>query len=282
MIQLQPIIERITALLTEDTDASVTYAALEARMALEKVVYDRLRQRHDYISPEQLKAWTPGEVVKRLLLDVDDNLTSGFVLSMSRKPHVPGVKPEDEDYVQIGTEMGFDAKMIAKMWQALAGLALHVRIPKSKDDHIPDYGNKAKVSAKVTQVVSELERLSKGTISSSGVPVGHELSFVCTCGEKNKRRANLLQEGQHVYCINPMCKETWQVVIEGDETNFNRVAVDVPCPNCLTVNNIPWRIVTEMKYDVMWQYACTNCEHTNVVKWHLMQVKFPPKAVDGT
>ena len=47
MLQLNPIIDRIKALLAEDTDASATYSALEARLALEKAVYDRLRQRHD-------------------------------------------------------------------------------------------------------------------------------------------------------------------------------------------------------------------------------------------
>lgn len=47
MINLDPVIERIDALLDEDTDQSVTYAALEARLALERVCYDRLRQRHD-------------------------------------------------------------------------------------------------------------------------------------------------------------------------------------------------------------------------------------------
>lgn len=50
MIYLPPLIDRIKALLAEGTDSSVTYAALEARLALEKVCYDRLRQRHDYIS----------------------------------------------------------------------------------------------------------------------------------------------------------------------------------------------------------------------------------------
>lgn len=38
MIQLQPIIDRIKALLDQDTEASTTYAALESRLALEKVV----------------------------------------------------------------------------------------------------------------------------------------------------------------------------------------------------------------------------------------------------
>lgn len=278
MLQPGPIIDRIKTLLCEDTDASVTYAALEARLALEKVVYDRLRQRHDYISHAQLKAWTPGDVVKRLLAEVDEHIGETLVLSMSRTPYVEGVKPDDEDYVQIGVEIGLDAKKIARMWQALSNLALHARMPRNKGDHISEYGDRKAIRAKVEQVIAELERLSKGTMTFSGVPVGGDVSFVCTCGEKNRRRAKLLRDCQHVFCINPKCNETWKVAMEGNETNFENVLVDVPCKVCGEVDRIPWRMVTRMKYDQNIQYPCSKCGGTNVVKWQLMQATFPPKA----
>lgn len=271
MIQLRPVIDRINALLEQDTDASVTYAALEARLALEKVVYDRLRQRHDYISHAQLRAWTPGDVVKRLLLEVDEHMNETVVLSMAKTPYVEGVQPAPEDYVKIGTEIGLRSKKIARMWQALSNLALHVRLPENKSDHIPDYGDKIATRSKVEAVIAELERLAKGTMTFSGVPVGGNVTFECSCGVENKRRASLLLHGQHVYCINPKCNQTWKVAKEGTETNFENVLVDVPCRACETVNHIPWRIVTGMKYDEVLRYPCCNCSEENFVKWHLMQ-----------
>jgi len=161
MIQIQPIIDRIRALLEQDTDASVTYAALEARLALEKVCYDRLRQRHDYISHADLKAWTPRHVVKRVMEEVDENLGLTMTLSMSRTPARDDVKPEDEDYVEIGTEIGFKPQRIAGLWQALSNLALHVRVPEHKNDHIPDYGDKAQTRAKVDAVCPSSEHLAQ-------------------------------------------------------------------------------------------------------------------------
>ena len=125
MINLDPVIERIDALLDEDTDQSVTYAALEARLALERVCYDRLRQRHDYISHEQLRRWQPGAVVNVLIKEVDEHLGKTLTLSISKSPVGPGVKLEDEEYVEVGTEIGFNPKKIAKLWNALAKLALH-------------------------------------------------------------------------------------------------------------------------------------------------------------
>jgi len=271
MIQLPPIIDCIKALLEQDTEASVTYAALEARLALEKVVYDRLRQRHDYISHDQLRKWQPGGVINTLIADVDEHMTQTMILSISKTPAREGVRLEDEDYVKVGTEVGFDAKNIVKMWNAVARLALHVRLPKSKDDHIPNYGDKAEVRAKVEEIVVELERLAEGTMTFSGVPTGGNVSFVCTCGETNKRRAKLLKQGQHVYCINPSCDETWKVEIDGEEVGFENVFVDVTCKACGVDNHIPWRMVTKMKYDEIVKYPCRECGGTNLVKWHLMQ-----------
>jgi len=272
MINLPPIIERIKALLSEDTDASVTYAALEARLALEKVVYDRLRQRHDYISHEELRKWQPGAVVTTLMQEVDPHIADGMTLSIG-SPASDGVKPEDDTYVKIGTELGFNSKRIAKMWQALAKLALHVRLPEHKDDHIPDYGDKAAITAKVGEVVTELERLSKGTMTFSGL--GMEVSFVCTCGTKNKRREALLREGKHVYCINPQCDYTWKAVKDEDGFSFESVSVTVNCENqeCRAENLIPWRFITRMKYDEVASFTCHTCQHKNHMKWHLMQAR---------
>lgn len=272
MIDLESTIDRIRALLDQDTEQSVTYAALEARLGLEKVCYDRLRQRHDYISHAQLRKWQPGSVVNTLMAEVDPHVAHGGTLSISRKPAVPGVKPDDADYVEIGTEVGFDPKLVAKMWNALAKLALHVRLPERKADHIPDYGDKAQVRAKVEEVVAELERLAEGTMSFSGVPIGGDLTFECKCGEKNRRRAALLREGQHVHCINPDCKQTWKAVKEGDCFGFEQVTIPVNCERCRAANHMPWRFFFEMKYDQYGTFSCHSCQHKNYVQWRLTQV----------
>jgi hypothetical protein len=273
MIDLAPIIERIEALLADATDASVTYAALEARLALEKVCYDRLRQRHDYISHDQLKRWQPGAVVLTLMNEVDAHIGQTTILKMGKNP---SVQPEDDDYVEIGTEMGFNPKRVAKMWQALANLALHVRLPEHRNDHIPAYGDKAQIRAKVGDVVAELKRLSKGTMTYSGF--GEEVHFTCSCGEKNRRRAGLLRDGQHVHCINPDCKQTWKAVQESDGFGFQQVTVPVNCEQCGAANHMPWRFFLDMKHDEVGSFSCHTCQHKNYVQWRLMQVRreLPP------
>lgn len=272
MLYLPPIIERIKALLAEGTGASLTYAALEARLALEKVVYDQLRQRHDYISHDQLKRWQPGAVVTTLMQEVDPYVTKSMTVSIG-SPVDKGIKPDEDDYIAIGTEVGFDAKRVARMWQALANLALHVRLPRHKEDHIPDYGDMEQIRVKVEEVIVEIERLSKGTMTSSGIPLGGEVSFDCECGEKNRRRAALLQAGQVISCINPDCKSSWKVHIKGGKYTFEPQMGKVNCEKCKAVNQISWRLLRDMKYDQIASFNCVDCDHQNFIQWRLKQVR---------
>jgi hypothetical protein len=274
MIHIPPIIERIKELLNEDTEQSVTFAALEARLALEKICYDRLRQRHDYISHDQLRRWQPGALMNTLMTNVDQHVTKTTIFSVGKNPSVPGITPDDDDYVEIGTEVGFEPKLVTKMWNALAKLALHVRLPEHVDDQIADYGDKALIQAKVEEVIAELERIAEGTMVFSGI--GEEISFPCSCGETNKRRAELLNDGQHVYCINPECKITWKAIKSDDGFRFQSVTIPVNCEVCQTANYIPWRHFLDMKHDQFGGLFCRSCQHKNYVQWQLVQVKPPP------
>jgi hypothetical protein len=271
LINIPPIIERIRSLLEQNTEASITYAALEARLALEKVCYDRLRQCHDYISHEDLKRWQPNQVVNKLINDVDQHATVTRTLSVSRLPASDGRDPADEDYVELGTEIGFDSKLIGRLWNALAKLALHVRIPERRDDIIESYGDKQKIRTKVEEVVTELERLSKTTMTFSGI--GEEVSFECDCGSKNRRRANLLQEGQVVSCINPDCQGSWNVRIEGENIGFQARLAHIKCEYCTKCNHIPWRAVAAMTYDQVGSFSCVDCDNKNHFQWRLCQMK---------
>ena len=92
MIDLKPCISRIETLLGKGDEASLTYAALEARLALERVCYDRLRQHHSYIAHDDLRRWQPAGIVKQLSAEVNAHVASTFTLSISDRPadhHTP-------------------------------------------------------------------------------------------------------------------------------------------------------------------------------------------------
>ena len=272
MLRLSHSIDRIKALIEDDTDASISYAALEARLALEKVCYDRLRQVHEYISHAQLRRWQPSAVMKILITDVDQNVAETLTLMISKNPAVPGVQPTDEEFVEIGTQIGFDAKKVGELWNALSGLALHANVPKAKDVNIPDYGDRAKIRSKVEEALFELERLAKGTMTFSGL--GETVSFDCTvCNSKNKRRASLLREGQRIFCIAPDCLASFTVRIEGSTISFEGETCDFPCQSCGQIGVFPWRFFNEkLKFGEKVRFNCRDCDHENYIEWRLCQV----------
>ena len=91
MLTLGPTIERIKALLAENTEASSTYAALEARLALERVCYDKLLHRYDYISHYELvRKWQPGALINTLMNEVDPYVAQTLTLQIGKSPASAG------------------------------------------------------------------------------------------------------------------------------------------------------------------------------------------------
>jgi hypothetical protein len=126
----------------------------------------------------------------------------------------------------------------------------------------------------VEEVVAELERLSKGGMTFGGF--GEAVTFTCSCGEKNRRRAELLQDKQEVFCINPDCKYTWRAHKEGEEFTFESVTFPVNCEKCDAENHMPHRFFFNMKPDEMGSFSCRECSHKNYVQWRLMQRRQAP------
>ena len=86
MLNLNPTISKIEELLKDDTEASIVYSALECRLAIEKICYERLRIAHDYISHDDLKKWQPQDIVKTLIQEVGSNIAETLSLSISKHP----------------------------------------------------------------------------------------------------------------------------------------------------------------------------------------------------
>jgi hypothetical protein len=86
MVDLKAIIARIEQLVADHTPASVTYAALECRLAIEKICYERLIVAHSYIAREDLRGWRPGDVMTSLITQVDGRAASEQTLFISKQP----------------------------------------------------------------------------------------------------------------------------------------------------------------------------------------------------
>lgn len=277
--------KKIRSLVSAGGLENLTYAALEARLAIESVCYDRLRIAHDYISNDELKGWQPARVVQSLLADVDEHIASGYTLSISKtstinKPHDSPEHFEDYEYIPIGVQVGFDAKLLGRLWNAL-GNFLHVRLPVSKNDAVQRYADEEAIITKIEEVLAELDRLASGTLIGSGF--GQETRFTCECGTTNRRRSASLKSGKKISCINSSCKERWIVETKDDEILFQRETIRVNCFNCGKPHPFAAHEIMRMEVDHEWRLNC-QCGELNRVRWRLCYATPPtwqPKSTDA-
>ena len=282
MDHLKSTIETIEALLVQDTTQSLTYAALECRLAIEAVCYTRLQIAHDYISHDDLRDWRPAEVVNTLLTEVDRHIASGLRLSISSKPVDKSAPPgtaedyEKMEWVEVGTQAGLAPKKLSRIWNALSGVALHVRAPKSRDDYVSTYGDKAAIRKQVEQALVEIRRLATGNLLTSGM--GPEVSFTCKCGRLNKRRSERLKHEQTVRCVGVNCDHSYTVSIDGEDISFTAREKVVTC-ECGKEIPIPVRMIERTRTDQPLNIEC-ECGHHSIIVWRPMLAKFKRKEGD--
>jgi hypothetical protein len=268
-------IDRIQGLISQGGIEHITYAALECRLALERVCYERLSLAHEYISSDDIGRWQPRDVVNKLIAEVDPHVASSCTVSVSRRVRrIEGDEQsgdeDEEEYVEIRKQAGFDAKKLGKIWNAL-GNFLHVPLPKTKTD-IQTFGNAENIKAKIAEAIALLEEVRKGNLLWSGV--GELVRFECYCGAKNKRRAEPLREGQVVSCINPDCPESWTVCLNGDAVGFQPRVARITCTACELVTEYPEGVLLSLKRENALRFCC-GCGEETFLAWRLVKVDKP-------
>lgn len=277
MIDLSETIGIIKRHLAEGSERSLTYAALECRLAIERICYDRLARAHDYISHEEVRSWRPHHVIRLIEEDVDPHVASTYTLSISTEPVVEGEDVTKKDYVPIGTQQGFDGARLAKLWNALSNTALHVSLPKSSDVSVTQFGNARSIGAKVEQALIELERIATGTMTSNGFGPG--VSFTCECGQLVKRRSDQLFVGKVIHCISPTCNESYKVEKDDDDIIFGVRAVYVTC-KCGEERRFPMALLEKLRVGEIERSHCS-CGAETIFRWKLFSAIRDPNAIKG-
>ncbi|XOZ33956.1 hypothetical protein ACMDCT_01590 [Halomonadaceae bacterium KBTZ08] len=108
-------IEKIEALLEDGTVSTLTYAALESRFTIELICYERLMMTaYGYTSYADLQKWQPKDVVQQVVQETNELAATSLTFSVSATPVAPTKPPqppadyESFEYVEVGTQIGFD------------------------------------------------------------------------------------------------------------------------------------------------------------------------------
>lgn len=272
MLQLDRYIEQIEALLEDDTVSSLTYAALECRLAIECVCYERLKLALDFISFDDLKKWQPKNVVNFLISEVDPHIASHMKLSISEDPvehNLDQAGFEKLKYVLVGTQTGLNTNKLGKLWNALSNVALHTRLPKTRDDKIAHYGEQSSIKKQVENCLEELKQISDGNLlMTSPEP---QISVNCSCGKEIKRRIFNIKSGQIFHCNDPSCLETFEVKMDGDDMSFVPRRIELRCQSCGHKQIVPKKMAESMSTNQYIYFNCAGCDEKIHVHWRLMQ-----------
>ncbi len=251
----------IEDLLAKNTDATITYAALECRLVIERICYERLRISHDYISNDDLKKWRPKDIVNIVASEMNEDVTKDFVLHISTRPFLEEIdNPSAEDYekfeyVPVGRHIGLNPAKLGKLWQALSNLALHTPLPKSKDDQINCYGETGLIRSKVIEALDEIKRIYSGSLITSGM--GEEITFHCVCGKKIKRRSGLLTAKKVISCSDDACNESYE--FDGVDSLVRRI-FDAHCRHCSQTTHVHRKLLDGLSRGKSVQINCQNTE----------------------
>jgi hypothetical protein len=274
MIDINKRIATIEQLVSEGTVQALTYAALECRLTIEHICYDRLLISHAYISHEDLKTWTPAKVVQQISEEANELVDTGFKISVSTRPLSENCEPKSQadfeamDYLQIGEQIGFRTRTLNSLWNGLSNVALHITVPS--EGIISPYGDLNKIREKILEAIVEFKRLSKGNLI--GTSLEDEIKFECLeCGCFIKRKVGLLKDGQVIACFNQKCDESYTITLTDGEVEFSPRKFEIICRHCKKKTIFPAKKAEVLKYGSTLEVICSCCSAPTIVKLHIVQ-----------
>ena len=266
MLDILKRIEVINALVLKDTAESLTYAALECRLTIEYLCYERFKLSYSYLSSDDLKSWQPRHVLKQISDDINENISKGFILSISKHSlgdRLPETKEDYEslEYTPLGKQSELKLNKLHKFWHGLANVALHIPVPTISSGEIEIYGDKTKVKKKVESFLEYLSGL-KGNLLMGGT-MGEVFSFhCCGCDSLIKKPIQYLNTPSVVNCINPKCNESYFLEPKdgGRDFKITRRIFKVGCKSCNYDLDVPTNIFRELKFDQQLNIRCSSCD----------------------
>lgn len=265
MLDITNRIAVINALVEEDTAQSLTYAALECRLALEYLCYERFKLSHSYLSLDDLKNWQPKHVVKQVSEDIDENIIKSLTVSISSHSlddKQPKTKEDYEslEYTLLGQQHELNLNKVHSLWHGLSNVALHMSVSVISSGELGIYGNKEKIKNKVESVIEYLSGL-RGNLLMGGV-LGEVFSFNCLiCSTSIKKPVKYLSSPTLVNCINPRCNESYALESDGKEQGFKitRRIFRFSCKGCNDDLDVPANVFRELKFDQQLNIRCGSC-----------------------
>ena len=216
-------LSRARAELASGDNARTKFAALELRMAIEAVTYERAQSYREEIPQAEYRTWQPKKVMQ-LLIDIEPNADKGSSLAFGLE-EVPGVAAKE--MTSLGAEQVFSLRAIKDHYDAL-GSFLHM--PTLKQLEEAGEQDLTKLHKRCLTIIGLLD----GVLSSPifNINFGTFSSIPCMnpdCGKIVRRRIPTGQSAQSAACLD--CGMDYKLTVGADgHCVWRPVLEEVPCP----------------------------------------------------
>lgn len=237
-------ISRAQALLANPTPENLRYAALEIRLCIEALTYEKLRSFGNLVPEERLKTWQPPQAVKALL-EFSPNVDRSFTIFAGIEEEYG--KPA-KGMKLIGEHHALPLKWLRKHYNKV-GKMLHA--PSVLETHS---ASTSELISYLNVVISDLEAPLSGNIS--GVSIRDVYSFTCQqCQDTVVCNAEFVRQNNRAICLNHQCKaEYFASVTASDEATFQLMVTtfecsESTCSGVASIENRKLKIGLEFKCD---------------------------------
>lgn len=239
-------LKRAKSELATDDDERLKYAAIELRMAMEGLTYDRALTYKDELPESAYEAWQPRKVMQ-VLLDIDPNADKDSSFALGLQPS-KGEKPSEMH--SFGTETVLNLGTLKAHYDAL-GSYLHVQTLKAvKAGKKVDY---AKFRTRCEGIVGAIDKVLASPVWNLNFKQFGTID--CDCGKVVMRRLPLDGEPTVATCE---CGAKYDVEQATDGKVIWRLQQSQAiCPNdgCGTETWIPNHVA---KHGTWWK--CSGCD----------------------
>lgn len=210
------------SLIVAGDEASLRYAALEIRMAIELMFYKLLPSYKVELPDELLKHWQPKKIIDALI-ECDPYIEHDYTLTMAEERSAGNHGPA----IHIGRYKAVNRKLL-RLYYHKIGSYLHAPMTEIRPDLL-------KMNSFLNSAATRVEEYCRETTLISNFGKFHTVS--CVCGRKIKRNANALKSKSYVICPDESCGAVFDLIEDGEngalwkmrETEYN-------CQHCRTSN----------------------------------------------
>ena len=204
-------------------DERLKYAALELRMAIEALTYERAQSYKNEIPPTAYRTWQPKRLMD-VLLDIEPTADKGGSIAVGRE-EIYGQPAKV--MTSLGSEKVFDFKEIKAHYDAL-GSFLHTPTLKQLEEN--GGGDQVRLRRRCVEIVQKLEVVLSSPVFN--INFGSFSSIQCAdpdCGQTIRKRIPHGRELVEAKCFD--CGADYQITATEDgECTWKPLKEEVACP----------------------------------------------------